>query len=346
MNDQERKRRVIPKQIFFIAAIAIVVIFLARTASAQMQVTISAGKDNTLYESSTGSLSNGAGEYFFAGRTGGGERRRGLLFFDIAGNIPAGATINSVTLRLNMSRTISGSQLIGLRRVLADWGEGASNAVGEEGAGANSTTGDATWIHRFFNTSFWTNPGGDFVATASAEQSVSAIGFYTWGSTPQMVNDVQSWLNNPSSNFGWLLLGVESSTGTAKRFDSRQNSNTASRPLLTVNYTTSVAVEENSSRPAVFALHENFPNPFTASALNSATVIRYELPRNEKVNLAIYNLLGEKIRTLADALESAGRKQAIWDGTNDAGARVASGVYIYRIEAGAFTATRKLTIMQ
>ncbi|MCI0693320.1 DNRLRE domain-containing protein [candidate division KSB1 bacterium] len=341
-----RKSKIIRTLALFPIIVAFIVL-VGETALAQTQVNIPAGRDNTLYENNNGALSNGAGEYFFVGRTGSGERRRGLLFFDIAGNIPAGATINSVTLRLNMSRTISGSLLVGLHRASADWGEGTSNAVGEEGSGANSTTGDATWRHRFFNTSFWTNPGGDFVAMASAEQSISAIGFYTWGSTPEMVNDVQSWLDNPSNNFGWLLLGVEGSPSTAKRFDSRQNPNAASRPQLTVNYTGTVAVKDNSSgQPAAFALHENFPNPFTASTLNSATVIRYELPRSEKVSLAIYNLLGEKIRTLVNAPESAGSKQVIWNGANDDGVKVASGIYIYRIEAGTFTATRKLTFIK
>lgn len=324
--------------------IAIFVVLIAPTASAQTQVNIPAGKDNTLYENNNGAFSNGAGEYFFVGRTGTGERRRALLFFDVASNIPAGATINSVTLRLNMSRTISGTLLVELHRALADWGEGTSNAAGEEGGGASSTTGDATWRHRFFNTSFWTNPGGDFAGMASAEQSISAAGFYTWSSTPQMVNDVQSWLNNPSSNFGWLLLGAESSTGSAKRFGSRQNSNAALRPVLTVNFTGTLAVKDHTKLPAAFALHENFPNPFAASAFNSATAIRYELPRNVKVNLVIYNLLGEKIRTLIDASENAGSKQVIWNGTNDAGVRVANGVYLYRIEADDFTMARKLIL--
>jgi hypothetical protein len=328
------------------SAILIFLVLVDKIAFAQTSANILAGKDNTLYESSTGALSNGAGEYFFAGRSGSGDRRRGLLFFDIAGNVPAGATINSATLRLNMSRTTSGSQLVGLHRVLSDWGEGASKAVGEEGGGANATTGDATWQHRFFNTSIWTTLGGDFTATASASREVSAVGVYTWGSTPQMVNDVQNWLDSPSSNFGWLLLGNESAALTAKRFDSRENTNPALRPLLIVNYTGTLDVKDNPALPAVYALQENFPNPFKASVFNSATIIRYELPRNVKVNLVIYNLLGEKVRTLVDAPESAGFKQAIWNGANDAGVRVAAGVYFYRIEAGAFAATRKLAIIK
>jgi hypothetical protein len=343
--------RGISKPIFFVViAIAVFAVLLTRTASAQTQVNIPAGKDNTLYQSNTGTLSNGVGEYFFVGNNGSGLRRRGLIFFDIAKNIPAGASINSVTLKLHMSQThpASGARLVGLHRVLSDWGEGTSNStLMGGGQGANSTLGDATWRHRFFDTAFWTMLGGDFAATASATQSVSNIGFYAWGSTPQMVNDVQNWLNSPSNNFGWLLLGVENAPTTAKRFDTRENLEPASRPVLMVNYTATVGVNDNSSsRPAAFALHKNFPNPFTSSAFNSATTIRYELPRGEKVTLVIYNLLGEKIRTLVDASESAGSKQVIWNGTNDDGVKVASGIYIYRIDAGVFTATRKLAVVQ
>ncbi len=331
----------IPRRLFLFIIITTLFVSLAPTASAQTQITISAGKDNTLYESTTGAFSNGAGQYFFAGTTARKERRRGLLRFDIASNIPAGATINGVTLRLNMSRTIFAAQFIKLHRVLSDWGEGTSNAIAEEGAGAASTTGEATWQHRFFDTVLWTTPGGDFSATASDSEAVSTTGFYTWGSTPQMVNDVQTWLNAPASNFGWLLRGVENISSTSKRFDSRESPNVASRPLLTVTYTGTLAVKENPRHPAAFAMHENFPNPFSASAFNSATIIRYELPRNEKVDLAVYNLLGEKIRTLVDAPESAGSKQI---GANDAGERVASGVYLYRIEAADFTVTRKMIL--
>ncbi len=74
--------------------------------------------------------------------------------------------------------------------------------------------------------------GGDFSATVSASQSVGPLGYYTWNSV-QMVADVQSWVNNPSSNFGWLVLGDESDLGSAKRFDTRES---ASPPVLTIEY--------------------------------------------------------------------------------------------------------------
>ena len=105
-------------------------------------------------------------------------------------------------------------------------------ASGEEGDGAPATPNDATWRHRFFDTIFWTNEGGDFSATVSASQSVSVVGPYAW-SSPQMVADVQDWLDNPAGNFGWLVLGDEKPTLTSKRFDTRES---ASPPVLTIQF--------------------------------------------------------------------------------------------------------------
>src|SRR5436190_14685468 len=195
-------------------------------------------KDNTLYEfdPAEGDRSNALGNHFFAGETAMGELRRGVLAFDIAGSIPPGSTILGVTLSLNTSRTASDTpRNVELHKLLADWGEGTSVAPGEEGDGAPATTNDATWRHRFFDTVFWTTEGGDFSATVSATQSVGPLGQYTWSSA-QMVADVQSWVNNPASNFGWLVLGDESALGTTKRFDTRES---ASPPVLTIEYTRS-----------------------------------------------------------------------------------------------------------
>src|SRR5438046_1225215 len=192
-------------------------------------------KDNTLYEfdPAEGDRSNALGNHFFAGETAMGELRRGVLAFDIAGSIPPGSTILGVTLSLNTSRTASDTpRNVELHKLLADWGEGTSVAPGEEGDGAPATTNDATWRHRFFDTVFWATEGGDFSATITASQSVGPVGQYTWSSA-QMVADVQSWVNNPASNFGWLVLGDESVAGSAKRFDTRES---ASPPVLTIEY--------------------------------------------------------------------------------------------------------------
>jgi hypothetical protein len=193
-------------------------------------------KDNTLYEfvPADGDRSNALGEHFFAGETGIGELRRGVLAFDIAGNIPAGSIVTSVTLSLNMSRTpLDTPRTVDLHTLLADWCEGTSDAPDEEGQGAPATLSDVTWRHRFYDTIFWATQGGDFSDTVSASQSVGGVGLYTWSSL-QMVADVQSWLNDPATNFGWLVLGDESEIATSKRFDTRESTNP---PVLTIEYT-------------------------------------------------------------------------------------------------------------
>lgn len=104
----------------------------------------------------------------------------------------------------------------------------------------------------------------------------------------------------------------------------------------------STAVAERpSAQPSGFHLAQNYPNPF-----NPTTVIRYEIPQAAQVQLAIYNLLGEKVRTLVDAKESAGVQQVTWDGRNDRGERVSSGVYLYRLAAGEFKMTKRLLLMK
>src|SRR5262245_1666242 len=210
--------------------------------------------DNTLYEDATGSFSNGAGTGMFAGTVASGPIRRAVIAFDVASAVPAGATIDSVTLSMNMSLTPVGDQPVALRRLLADWGEGSSVALGGGGGGAPSTTGDATWIHTFFDTSLWSAAGGDFAESPSATATVgSATGIYVWGSTAAMVADVQGWLDSPDSNFGWAVVGNEAAMPTVKRFDTREISTPALRPTLTVHYTPVAAVPSLSRRGVVVA---------------------------------------------------------------------------------------------
>ena len=115
-------------------------------------INITPSKDNTLYEydPAEGDLSNALGFHFFAGENAIGDLRRGVVAFDIAGQIPPGSTITSVTLSMNMSQTaLETERIIELHKLLADWGEGTSQATGEEGQGAPATPNDATWRHRF-----------------------------------------------------------------------------------------------------------------------------------------------------------------------------------------------------
>ena len=315
--------------------VCICLCFLSVGGMAQTTVMIGPSKDNTLYQTLDGSLSNGAGPGFFVGTTAGASIRRGVVAFDIAGNIPSGATISSVTLTLTVGRSTSGPQVVQLRRLLSNWGEGTSVGGGTGGgAGGPSTTGDATWIHTFFNTSFWTTPGGDFSGTISASQTVGDGGSPLWGSTAQMVSDVQGWLNTPSTNYGWLLLGNESTAHTAKRFDSKEGT---TPPVLTVTYSTT-GVEEENSLPKEFTLHQNYPNPF-----NPSTKIRFSVPDGAKgpISLRVYDALGREVATLVNSELPPGNHETRWGATG-----FASGVYVYRLQAAGFAASRKLMLVK
>lgn len=218
-----------------LAACAVSVSLATPRVSPAADVTLQPSQDNTLYESATGALSNGAGQFLFAGQTAQvtGNLRRGLLAFDLS-SIPAGSTVTGAVLRLNVSQTISGPALVSLHRVLADWGEGASDALASEGGGAAAQAGDATWIHTFSPTDVWATAGGDFDPSASATTSVAGLAAYTWQGAG-MVADLQAWLDAPSTNYGWLVRGDET-TMSAKRFDSRQNTVVNNRPRLVVTF--------------------------------------------------------------------------------------------------------------
>jgi len=212
------------------------IMMLAGSAGASV-VTITPALDNTLYEDPLGLISNGQGEYMFVGETAQANSRRGVLSFNVAGSIPAGSTINSVSLQMNCSRSTTSSRTINLHRLNASWGEGNSNAGEPGGNGAPPETGDATWLHRFYPDVLWTNPGGDFAGAISSSTSVGGAGLYTWPTSSTMVADVQAWLNSPAQNFGWLLRGPENGSTSAKRLDTSENINPALRPQLTIDYT-------------------------------------------------------------------------------------------------------------
>ena len=214
----------------------VLAMLLAAPAAADMLI-LEPDRDNTLFESPTGSLSSASGPHLFTGRTATGEIRRALLHFDLTSILP-GSTVNSVTLKLRMNMTRAGSIACTLHRVEADWGNGTSGAGSSGGGGgAAATTNDPTWLHRFFNTASWSLPGGDFDPTALASVNVGNIGTYTWASNAALVAAVQSWVDSPATNFGWMLRGGEASNQTAKRFESDEISTMANRPQLTVDFT-------------------------------------------------------------------------------------------------------------
>ncbi len=227
------------------------VLFFFFTVSALGEtVQIHPVKDNTLYENVPDS-SNGAGKYLFIGQTGEDSGipasfRRALLEFDLSA-IPANAVIESVQVAFTINK-IPGfgavSDSATLHRMLRDWGEGTSSALGAEGQGIAAQPGDATWNHAFFNTAPWSVAGGDFAVAASAVTpfGVAEPETMTFTSTPDLVADVQGWVKKPANNFGWILKGDEITIRNARRLASRENQDDPI-PVLAVDFSVPSVVD-------------------------------------------------------------------------------------------------------
>jgi len=97
----------------------------------------------------------------------------------------------------------------------------------------------------------------------------------------------------------------------------------------------------DKTKPAEFYLSQNYPNPF-----NPTTKINYNLSKEAKVTLKIFNLLGEEIKTLVNRFETSGLKSVEWNGQNNSGRLVSSGVYIYRLNTGELQLNRKMTFIR
>ena len=110
---------------------------------------------------------------------------------------------------------------------------------------------------------------------------------------------------------------------------------------LVIKDVTDVRVVESGELPERYSMSQNYPNPF-----NPTTQINFEIPVRSHVTLTVYNLLGQKVTTLVDKEMPAGRYIADWNSASDGGTIVASGVYIYKLEAGDFIETKKMMLLK
>jgi spore coat protein A len=228
------------------AVLSLLVILLAAVGASAATVTLQPVADNSLYHGDlavdpTGTFEDnscGAGPNVFSGVTTRDFIRRALLRFDIAGNVPAGSTIDGATLTLNVNLTTdTSSRTMTLHPVLQDWGEGSVDCqLTGGGKGDEANPGDATWLDAKFQQTPWITAGGDFGAS-SASATVSIAGDAVWDAAahPAMVADLQSWLDTPAGNHGWIVVGDEIATPpTIRRFGSREGT---VPPVLVVDFT-------------------------------------------------------------------------------------------------------------
>ena len=328
-----------------VALAAVSLASLAVSSAPAVTVTIGSSRDNTLYEDSLGRWSSGAGPIMFCGNTQPGSGlRRALILFDIAAALPESAIVDSVKMRLHVSRANNNLTPLParLRKVTTNWGEAGSNAGPFGGQGTSAQIGDATWLYTFFNTNTWTSPGGDFVPTNSDSQSVGPKGFYTWGSTAAMVADVQGWRTSPATNFGWLILGDIDEIHVAKGFDTRESDSVAFRPEMTIDYhlpSQPSGVGLPSGASDVVRLGANSPNPF-----RTQTTLDFSLAQAGRARLSIVDAEGRVVATLVDRVETAGPHKTVWNGRDANGDPAASGVYFMRLESSGGTAARAIVL--
>lgn len=205
-------------------------------------VTITSSADTTLFgESPTNNL--GAVPTLIGGTTAHGYANRPLIRFDLGQSIPSNAIIDAVNLTLTLvvaHQMFGVESIFDLHRVLRPWGEGNKVSLNPK-LGEAATDGEATWNARFHPATLWASAGAaegtDYSGAVSSSQLIGNVvpQTYTFGSTAELVADVQSWLTNAAGNFGWILISQSEGTAfTAKRFGSREDPPNA--PMLEVQY--------------------------------------------------------------------------------------------------------------
>lgn len=253
----------------FLLSFALWTLSFARPALAVETIYLNSSADTALLQNFP-SNNFGGQTYFNSGTTQNYTKNRGLMKFNIAGHLPAGAKITSVLLIVEVvGQPIDGDapSTFELHRLLRDWGEGTGSG-NPPTLGRPALYGEANWTHRFAQTTnTWEAPGGvpgiDFADFGSGEQYVygTALSPYSFGSSPEMVADVQLWLDHPASNFGWMLISrSETENFSARRFASREDAFRA--PILVVDYFT-VKIDQialaNNKANLTFTMEAAYP---------------------------------------------------------------------------------------
>ncbi len=210
---------------------------VAELASTFQTAAIPAAKDTTLYQAGT-SASNGQGESFWARVAGAGDALHALAAFDVAANVPAGATITAAQLELTVLAT-AGSPAFQVyavpRNPAVAWAEGSANAAGDESAPPAPLSNAATWSHRQWSSTTplgpWATAGGDRGPTSLRNVTVTQTGLLTITGN-NLLEHVRAIHANATTHDGLLLFPLSGAT----RFASAEHATVALRPRLVVEY--------------------------------------------------------------------------------------------------------------
>ncbi len=173
----------------------------------------------------------------------------------------------------------------------------------------------------------------------AAEWSVGAAP-YAAGSGFAMSGAFGSQTVAVSATVPALVVGAGAQKFWVRAHDTAGNWGPATAQSIVVNGA-ATGVDGAGGLPGRFALEQNSPNPF-----NPTTAIRYALPKSTDVELSVFNASGQKVRTLVSGVQAAGFQTARWDGRNDRGETVTSGVYLYKLKSEGFEQTKKMTLVK
>jgi hypothetical protein len=258
-----------------------------------------------------------------------------LLSWDLA-SIPPGSAIQSVDITVNV--TNGSSHSYELYELLRPWFEG-----------------EVTW-NEYATGQSWQVAGAD----GSGDRGSTVLGAMTGPralTTISLNSDgvavVQSWVDNPSSNNGFVCLDYVSASN-GMNFSSREIGTVSERPKLTVTYSSSSQAKRSLSTselegtepsavilPEAITLSPNYPNPF-----NLETRIEYALPEQARVRLVVYNVMGQQVRVLVNEIQQGGFKTVLWNGRDDFSREVGSGVYFIHLLVDRQSMVRKISLLK
>ncbi|HIB03236.1 MAG TPA: T9SS type A sorting domain-containing protein, partial [Candidatus Marinimicrobia bacterium] len=139
----------------------------------------------------------------------------------------------------------------------------------------------------------------------------------------------------------WSEASEITGTWTVVAKDKESNVQAVNGPFNLTIRENVLALDGRELLPDIFALHENYPNPF-----NPVTNITYDLPERSKVRLTVFDITGRRIRQIVNGYQEAGFQSAVWEGTDDTGRPVSGGLYFYQLQAGEFVKTRKMLLIK
>jgi hypothetical protein len=221
--------------------LALITLVISFSSSLAAIVSLNAVAETSLFERNPDANLGGTSLVSGTGRIG--DPSRGLFRFDVS-SLPAGAIITHVEVQLYCTRRPDPDQLPGpapsdfsLHRVFVGWGEG----TGSIASGTNANPGEATWNSRLHGSTPWAAPGAligtEYATNPSASISVDQLGLYTWTSSAELLQDIETWRTDPASNFGFILISSQENVeGTGRRFATKEASDGQAPPRLIITY--------------------------------------------------------------------------------------------------------------